>query len=54
MLVRWIVLDGVMHPVWTESINTLFDEENKLSVANGGSVDLQGEIDMQNISYDKK
>ncbi|XP_052095798.1 dynein heavy chain domain-containing protein 1-like isoform X11 [Mytilus californianus] len=41
VLVRWIVLDGVMHPVWTESINTLFDDENKLSVANGGSVDLQ-------------
>jgi hypothetical protein len=42
VLVRWIVLDGVMHPAWTESINTLFDEEKKFSIANGGRIDLQG------------
>lgn len=42
VLVRWIVLDGVMHPIWTESTNTLFDDENKLSMANAGSVDLKG------------
>jgi hypothetical protein len=31
-----------MHPAWTESINTLFDEEKKFSIANGGRIDLQG------------
>nr|XP_022307447.1 dynein heavy chain domain-containing protein 1-like isoform X3 [Crassostrea virginica] len=40
ILLRWIVLDGVMHPVWTESLNTLFDEELKLSLANSQHISL--------------
>uniref|UniRef100_A0A8W8M9M4 AAA+ ATPase domain-containing protein n=1 Tax=Magallana gigas TaxID=29159 RepID=A0A8W8M9M4_MAGGI len=40
VLLRWIVLDGVMHPVWTESLNTLFDEELKLSLANSQHISL--------------
>ncbi|XP_062587861.1 dynein heavy chain domain-containing protein 1-like, partial [Saccostrea cucullata] len=40
ILLRWIVLDGVMHPVWTESLNTLFDEETKLSLANSQHISL--------------
>lgn len=44
VLLRWIVLDGVMHPVWTESLNTLFDEELKLSLANSQHISLSGEL----------
>ncbi|XP_069111192.1 dynein heavy chain domain-containing protein 1-like isoform X2 [Argopecten irradians] len=41
VLLRWIVLDGVMHPIWADSLNTLFDEEKKLSTPNSGGIHLQ-------------
>ena len=40
ILLRWIVLDGVLHPSWTEGLNTVVDCEKKLSVANCGQVSL--------------
>lgn len=49
VLLRWIVLDGVMHPVWTESLNTLFDEELKLSLANSQHISLSGKCICKNI-----
>lgn len=42
VLLRWIVLDGILHPTWADSLNTLFDEK-KLSTANSGGIQLQGE-----------
>lgn len=49
VLLRWIVLDGVMHPVWTESLNTLFDEELKLSLANSQHISLSGKCIYKNL-----
>ncbi|KAL3832089.1 hypothetical protein ACJMK2_023767 [Sinanodonta woodiana] len=43
ILLRWLVLDGVLNPCWTESLNTLLDSERKLSMANGGRIPFQDE-----------
>ncbi|KAH3716365.1 hypothetical protein DPMN_059086 [Dreissena polymorpha] len=43
VLLKWIVLDGVLHPNWTEGLNTVLDSERKLSMANGGHVALNVE-----------
>lgn len=40
ILLRWIILDGVLHPSWTEGLNTVVDCEKKLSMANCGQVPL--------------
>ena len=40
ILLRWIVMDGVLHPSWTEGLNTVVDCEKKLSLANCGQVPL--------------
>ena len=40
ILLRWIVMDGVLHPSWTEGLNTVVDCEKKLSMANCGQVPL--------------
>ena len=38
ILLRWIVMDGVLNPSWTEGLNTVVDCEKKLSMANCGQV----------------
>ncbi|XP_060599368.1 dynein heavy chain domain-containing protein 1-like [Ruditapes philippinarum] len=40
VLLKWVVLDGVLHPNWTEGLNTVLDSERQLSMANGGRVSL--------------
>lgn len=40
VLLKWVVLDGMLHPNWTEGLNTILDSERKLSMANGGRVAL--------------
>ncbi|XP_052798483.1 dynein heavy chain domain-containing protein 1-like isoform X5 [Mya arenaria] len=58
VLLKWIVLDGVLHPNWTEGLNTVLDSERKLSMANGGHVHFNVEstkllfeaTDLTNIS----
>jgi hypothetical protein len=42
VLLKWVVLDGVLHPNWTEGLNTVLDSERQLSMANGGRVSLNG------------
>uniref|UniRef100_A0A1I7RZM0 DNA-directed DNA polymerase n=1 Tax=Bursaphelenchus xylophilus TaxID=6326 RepID=A0A1I7RZM0_BURXY len=36
----WLVLDGVLDSVWVESLNSLFDSNQKLCLANGENVPL--------------
>lgn len=42
LLLRWIVLDGILHPMWSDSLNTLFDGEKKISMANVDRIYLEG------------
>jgi len=49
VLLKWVVLDGVMHPNWTEGLNTVLDSECNLSLANGGHVNLDSK--MQHFRY---
>nr|KAG5709415.1 hypothetical protein BaRGS_029264 [Batillaria attramentaria] len=42
MLLRWLVLDGDLDPAWTDGMKTLFDGEQRLSLANGEGVQLKG------------
>jgi len=44
VLLKWVVLDGVMHPNWTEGLNTVLDSECNLSLANGGHVNLDSKM----------
>ncbi|GFR96319.1 dynein heavy chain domain-containing protein 1-like [Elysia marginata] len=41
ILQRWLVLDGNLHPSWTEDVKTLLDDERKLSLGNGEGVLLK-------------
>lgn len=40
VLLKWVVLDGVLHPNWTEGLNTVLDSERQFSMANGGRVPI--------------
>ena len=44
ILQRWLVLDGNLHPSWTEDVKTLLDDERKLSLGNGEGVLLRGKV----------
>lgn len=44
VLLKWIVLDGTLHPSWTEGLNTLLDSQKRLSMANGGRVVLNSKF----------
>ena len=44
VLLKWVVMDGILHPNWTEALNTVVDQEKKLSLANGGQVPINSKM----------
>ena len=40
VLLKWVVMDGVLHPNWTEGLNTVLDNERQFSMANAGRVPI--------------
>ena len=44
VLLKWVVMDGVLHPNWTEGLNTVVDQERKLSLANGGQIPVNSKL----------
>ncbi|KAK7008742.1 dynein heavy chain domain-containing protein 1, partial [Biomphalaria glabrata] len=41
ILKRWIMIDGSLHPLWTEGIKTLLDSEKHLSQGSGETIQLK-------------
>ncbi|XP_070211333.1 dynein heavy chain domain-containing protein 1-like isoform X3 [Littorina saxatilis] len=40
-LLRWLILDGDLDPVWTEGMKTLYDGEQRFALANGEGIQLK-------------